>query len=72
MKNQALVRQLIEAKKTKNEEAYEIVYEEIIEEIENLCCTKFTNDDVTKETIMMMSKIMKAYSKSLKEHAESL
>lgn len=75
MKNrkQSLVKQLVEAKAVNNEDQFELIHEEIIEEIENLCCTKLlSNDDTNKERIIMLSEILNSYSKSLKQYAADL
>jgi DNA-directed RNA polymerase specialized sigma24 family protein len=67
----SLMRQLIEAKLTNNEDAYEYAYEEISMSLETLC-NSFTKDDVTKETMIELYEFMKKYTETLKEYADDL
>ena len=67
----SLIRQLIEAKTTNNEDAYECVHEEITNSIETLC-NSFTKNDVTKESITELADLLREYSERLIEYSEDL
>jgi hypothetical protein len=67
----SLIRQLIEAKTTNNEDAYECVHEEIYDSLESLCHS-FTENDVNKETMIELSKILKDFSERTLEYSEDL
>jgi hypothetical protein len=67
----SLIRQLIEAKTTNNEDAYECVHEEITCKIETLC-NSFTENDVDKESIIELADLLREYSERLIEYSDDL
>ena len=67
----SLINQLIEAKRTNNEDTFELVHEEMSDELETLC-TSFTKDDVNKESITELADFIEQYSKRLREYAADL
>jgi predicted transcriptional regulator len=72
MKNKkSLIRQLIESKRTNNEDEFESIHEEIYDSLESLCHS-FTKEDITKETMTELSNILKDFSKRTLEFSEDL
>jgi uncharacterized protein (UPF0305 family) len=67
----SLINQLIEAKRTNNEDTYESIHEEMTNQLETLC-NSFTENDVTKESITELADFIEQYSKSLREYADDL
>lgn len=67
----SLINQLIEAKLTDNEDAFESIHEEMRDQLETLC-NSFTKDDVTKKSITALADFVREYSESLIEYAEDL
>ena len=67
----SLINQLIEAKLTDNEDAFESIHEEMRDQLETLC-NSFTENDVTKESIIELSNFIREYSESLIEYSEDL
>lgn len=67
----SLMRQLIEAKTTNNEDQYESIHEEITCKIETLC-NSFTENDVTKESITELADLLREYSERLIEYSDDL
>jgi uncharacterized protein (UPF0305 family) len=67
----SLINQLIESKRTNNEDEYESIHEEMTNQLETLC-NSFTENDVTKESITELADFIEQYSKSLREYADDL
>ena len=67
----SLINQLIEARITDNEDAFESIHEEMTNQLETLC-NSFTENDVTKESITELADFIEQYSKSLREYADDL
>jgi hypothetical protein len=67
----SLINQLIESKRINNEEEYESIYEEMTNQLETLC-NSFTENDVTKESIIELSNFIREYSERLIEYSEDL
>jgi len=67
----SLMRQLLEAKQNKDEDAYEDAYEDILIQLESLC-VKFTKDEMKKDTTLLLADVLKKYSNNLKEYAKDL
>ena len=67
----SLINQLIEAKLTDNEDAFESIHEEMTNELETLC-NAFTKDDVTKKSITALADFVREYSERLREYADDL
>jgi len=67
----SLINQLIEAKRTNNEDAFESIHEEMTNQLETLC-NSFTKDDVTKKSITELADFIRQYSESLREYADDL
>jgi len=67
----SLINQLIEARITDNEDAFESIHEEMTNQLETLC-NSFTKDDVTKKSITELADFIRQYSESLREYADDL
>jgi hypothetical protein len=67
----SLINQLIESKRTNNEDEYESIHEEMTNQLETLC-NSFTENDVTKESIIELSDFIRQYSERLIEYSEDL
>ena len=67
----SLINQLIEARITDNEDAFESIHEEMTNQLETLF-NSFTENDVTKESITELADFIEQYSKSLREYADDL
>jgi uncharacterized protein (UPF0305 family) len=67
----SLINQLIESKRINNEEEYESIHEEMTNQLETLC-NSFTENDVTKESIIELSNFIREYSERLIEYSEDL
>lgn len=67
----SLINQLIEARITDNEDAFESIHEEMTNQLETLC-NSFTKDDVTKKSITELADFVREYSERLREYADDL
>jgi hypothetical protein len=67
----SLINQLIESKRINNEDEYESIHEEMTNQLETLC-NSFTENDVTKESIIELSNFIREYSERLIEYSEDL
>ena len=70
-KKKSLMRQLLEAKLSKDEDAYEYAYEDIIVQLESLCVS-FQKNDVKKDTTLLLADVLKKYAADLKSYADDL
>jgi hypothetical protein len=67
----SLINQLIESKRINNENEFESIHEEMTNQLETLC-NSFTENDVTKESIIELSNFIREYSERLIEYSEDL